>query len=227
MKTNAKNPGNFPSFQPVTRYPSRVTPVVLAAGAGVRMGRQKLLLPFRGKPLLAWTLDLVEGLPVERRLIVLGSHADTILKEIFCLPSPVSVTRHASPVTRHGTPWEVLVNDGWEEGMGSSLRLAAQHVEGGMLVFLGDMPLVPREAALAVLSRAGDRPVAPSYRGRRGFPIYLPPGLRPQLLELRGDIGARDLVKEDCDLIPIDDHGVIFDIDTHHDLSSQVSLGDR
>ena len=83
MKTNAKNPGNLPSFQPVTRYPSRVTPVVLAAGAGVRMGTQKLLLPFRGKPLLAWTLDLVEGLPVERRLIVLGSHADTILKEIF------------------------------------------------------------------------------------------------------------------------------------------------
>ena len=214
-------------ISPVTDHGSRLTAVVLAAGAGVRMGRQKLLLPFRGKPLLAWTLDLVEGLPAERRLIILGSHADTILKEIFWLPSPVSVTHHASPVTRHGTPWEVLVNEGWEEGMGSSLRLAAQHVEGGMLVFLGDMPLVPREAALAVLSRAGDRPVAPSYRGRRGFPIYLPPGLRPQLLELRGDIGARDLLKEDCDLIPIDDHGVILDIDTHHDLSSQVSLGDR
>jgi len=191
------------------------------------MGRQKLLLPFRGKPLLAWTLDLVEGLPVERRLIVLGSHADTILKEIFCLPSPGSVTHHASPFARHGVIWEVLLNAGWEEGMGSSLRLAAQHVEGGTLVFLGDMPLVPREAALAVLSRAGDRPVAPSYRGRRGFPIYFPPGLWPQLLKLRGDIGARDLVKKDCDLIPIDDHGVILDIDTHHDLSSQVSLGDR
>ena len=101
--------------------------------------------------------------------------------------------------------------------MGSSLRLAAEHVEGGMLVFLGDMPLVPREAALAVLSRAGERPVAPSFEGRRGFPVYLPAGLRPRLLELKGDIGARDLLREGCDLIPMEVPGVVWDIDTESD----------
>ncbi len=187
------------------------------------MGRPKLLLRFRGKPILAWTLDLVEKIPVERRLLVLGARAPEILRTFFDHPSSVThysslITHHSSPVTRHGTLWEVLINPRWEEGMGSSLRLAAEHVEGGMLVFLGDMPLVPREAALAVLSRAGERPVAPSFGGRRGFPVYLPAGLRPRLLELKGDIGARDLLREGCELVPIDDPGVMQDIDTPRDL---------
>ncbi len=226
---------------PITDHPSPITAVVLAAGAGRRMGTQKLLLPFRGKPLLVWTLDLVGSLPVGRRLIVLGAHADTILKELFCLPSSPPSTRHAScvtshgssrhasPVTRHGIPWEVLINPDWEEGMGSSLKLAARHVDGGMLVFLGDMPLVPREAALAVLSRAEGRPVAPSFKGRRGFPVYLPAGLRPRLLELEGDVGARHLLREGCDLVPVDDPGVVWDIDTEEDhlglMSSRGSHG--
>lgn len=86
-----------------------------------------------------------------------------------------------------------------------------------MLVFLGDMPWVSEEAARAVLARAGDRPVAPMYGGRRGFPVYLPPSLRPQLRALSGDHGARDLLRE-CDLIPWPDDGVIRDVDRAEDL---------
>lgn len=109
--------------------------------------------------------------------------------------------------------------------MGSSLRLAAAHVDGGMLVFLGDMPLVPREAALEVLSRAGERPVAPAYRGRRGFPVYLPLELRPRLLGLSGDIGARELIAGECELIPVEDEGVVVDVDRAEDLPLAVGKG--
>jgi|Deesub1362B_J571_1020462.scaffolds.fasta_scaffold03330_4 molybdenum cofactor cytidylyltransferase len=195
-----------------------VTAVVLAAGAGKRMGRPKLLLAYRGKPLLSWTLELVERLPLSRRLIVLGAQAPEILEEIFGLRPPALPAHDASRVTRHGFLWDVLINPGWEEGMGSSLRLAAERVEGGMLVFLGDMPEVPRGAALEVLRRAGDQPVAPSFQGRRGFPIYLPRELRPQLLALGGDIGARELVRESCQLIPWPDPGVVLDVDREEDL---------
>ena len=205
------------------RVSSPITAVVLAAGAGRRMGRPKLLLPFKGKPLLAWTLDLVEKLPVERRLLVLGARAPEILHALF--DHPPAVTRYPSRVTRHGTLWEVLINARWEEGMGSSLRLAAEHVEGGMLVFLGDMPQVPREAALAVLSRAGERPVATCFEGRRGFPVYLPAGLRPRLLELKGDVGARDLLREGCELVQVDNPGVVQDVDTPRDLALVENRG--
>ena len=188
------------------------------------MGRPKLLLPYRGSPLLEWTLELVEGLPLERRLLVLGAQAEEILDSLFSLPLDGGglgrgcTTHHPSRVARHGVPWEVLLNEGWEEGMGSSLRLAARHVDEGMLLFLGDMPEVPEEAALTVLKEAGGRPVAPSYRGRRGFPVYLPPSLRPKLLELSGDIGARGLIEDGCELIPCDDPGVVRDVDVEEDL---------
>lgn len=218
-----RSPSIADRTSPVIHRPSRVTAVVLAAGAGRRMGKPKLLLPFRGKPLLAWTLDLVAGLPVEWRLVVLGAQAPEILGALF---DPTSITHHSSlithralSVTRHGTLWEVLINERWPEGMGSSLALAAQHVQGGMLVFLGDMPGVPREAALAVLAHAGDRPVAPGYRGRRGFPVYLPPHLMPRLRALSGDVGARHLIREDCLTLPVPHPGVIEDIDREEDLT--------
>ena len=188
------------------------------------MGAPKLLLPFRGKPLLEWTLELVESLPMGCRLIVLGAHAEEILRGLFRCPSslirdPSLITHHPFRATRHGLLWEVLINDRWEEGMGSSLRLAARHVEGGILVFLGDMPEVPLGAARAVLSLAGDRAVAPSFRGRRGFPVYLPPGLLPRLRGLSGDVGARELIRGNCELIPWPEPGVVLDVDREEDLA--------
>lgn len=116
----------------------------------------------------------------------------------------------------------MIVNEDWKEGMGSSLRRAAEAVDDGMLVFLGDMPWVPEGAARAVLAQPGDRPVAPAWRGRRGFPVYLPSLLRPRLLQLSGDRGARDLLGN-CEVIPWDDPGVVRDVDAIEDLGASAS----
>lgn len=174
------------------------------------MGRPKLLLPLAGRPLLAWVLDLVEGLPLAGRVIVVGAEAQAIRDAFF--------DARGHRANGAGLPWCVIVNDEWQRGLGSSLRRAAEAVAGGMLVFLGDMPWVPEDAARAVLARAGDRPVAPAYHGQRGFPVYLPPSLRPGLLRLARDRGARDLLA-DCELIPSEDPGVVRDVDVLADLT--------
>lgn len=181
-----------------------MTGVVLAAGAGTRMGCPKLLMAVDGRPMVARVLELVERLPLDRRILVLGAHAEEVQLALF--PS--------------GDPgmWQVVPNPDWPEGMASSLRRAAEEVQDGILLFLGDMPWIPESAARAVLARAGDRPVAPSYGGQRGFPVYLPPSLRPALLTLQGDVGARHLLA-DCDLIPWPDDGVIRDADRAEDLA--------
>lgn len=215
-----------------------MTAVVLAAGAGTRMGSPKLLLPLDGKPLLAHVLDLVDRLPVDGRVLVLGAEADAIRTALFSPPSRLgsfapslrwegvggrvgeAPSPRPSPTEGRGgleVRWRVVVNEGWREGMGSSLRRAAEEADDGLLVFLGDMPWVPEGAARAVLARAGDRPVAPAHRGRRGFPVYLPRALRPALLALRGDQGARDLLGN-CELIPWPDDGVVRDVDREEDL---------
>lgn len=199
-----------------------MTGVVLAAGAGRRLGRPKLLLPVGGRPLLAWVVDLVERLPLDERLIVLGGEAMAIREALFparsdLLPPPGEGARAS---------WRVVVNGAWQDGMGSSLRRAAEVVGGGMLVFLGDMPWVPEQAAREVLARAGDRPVAPAYNGQRGFPVYLPPSLRPEILHLSGDRGARDLLTN-CEVIPWDDPGVVRDVDRMEDLPTPSSVGEE
>ncbi|MCS7240175.1 MAG: nucleotidyltransferase family protein [Candidatus Bipolaricaulota bacterium] len=220
-----------------------VAGVVLAAGPGKRMGlpSPKLLLPIRGKPILAWVLDLVERLPLTERIIVVGAYASQIISALFspaalnswnfstppfspqerAIPSCAPCLSPEEKIMFHGEKnWRVLYNPNWPEGMGSSLRRAAEAVTTGMLVFLGDMPFVPESAARAVLGRAGEKPVAPSYQGQRGFPVYLPPSFRAQLLRLRGDKGARDLLKE-CELVPSADPGVIWDVDQPEDLQAE------
>ncbi|MGC9530553.1 MAG: nucleotidyltransferase family protein [Candidatus Bipolaricaulaceae bacterium] len=177
-----------------------MTGVVLAAGGSRRMGQPKLLLNYQGRPLLAWTLGLVERLPLPRRLLVVGAQQQRV----------------RAALSLDG--WELVVNDDWQEGMASSLRAAAEAAGGGLLVFLGDMPCVSEAAARAVLEQAGPHPVAPAFAGRRGFPVYLPPQLRPQLLALRGDVGARGLL-QGCRVLPWPDPGVVWDVDTKEDLA--------
>jgi len=198
-----------------------VVGVVLAAGPGRRMGLStpKLLLPVQGRPMLAGVLDLVESLPLSERVLVVGAYAQEILRALF---SAEFFGDEETVLVRNGKPWRVLYNAGWPEGMGSSLRLAAKAVGGGMLVFLGDMPYVSEAAARAVLAQAGELPVAPSYQGQRGFPVFLPPSLRPKLLGLRGDVGARDFLSE-CVLIPWEEPGVILDLDRPADLEVEPS----
>jgi CTP:molybdopterin cytidylyltransferase MocA len=178
--------------------------------------------------MVAWVVDLVDRLPLDERVIVLGAEADAIREALFPpdrlspgVASPMR-DRPASPTRMGGDegerrPWRIVLNEDWAEGLGSSLRRAAEEVDGGMLVFLGDMPWVPVEGAQAVLAQAGDRPVAPAYRGQRGFPVYLPPQLRPRLHMLDGDSGAREFLAN-CELIPWDDPGVIRDVDVAEDL---------
>jgi len=181
-----------------------MTAVVLAAGRGRRMGGSKMLVLFRGQPLLHWTIQLVHRLPVAERLLVLGSQAERIQEEI-----PVS-------------GWRVVVNDEWQEGMASSLRAAESEASaGGLLVFLGDMPCVPDTVCRQVIARAGDRPVAPSYRGQRGFPVYIPPSVRSRIQDLRGEQGARVLLGQ-CEHVPQQDPGVLWDIDRPEELACET-----
>lgn len=185
--------------------------MVLAAGAGRRMpSSPKLLLPFRGKPILTWVLELVERLPVAERVLILGAYADRIRAALF-------LEGQGRARRRGGQEWQVVLNPGWEEGMGSSLRLAAGIGQGGLLLFLGDMPRVPEEVARAVILRAGEKPLGPSYQGQRGFPLFFPASLRPILQRARGDEGARGMIPS-WELIPVDDPGVIADVDTPADL---------
>jgi molybdenum cofactor cytidylyltransferase len=116
---------------------------------------------------------------------------------------------------------DVLINDSWNEGMGASVRVgvAALRDVDGCVLMTCDMPGVTA-AHLRSLSASGD--VAGSaYAGRRGVPAYFPASSFKNLMELRGDAGAKDLLRSARCMALADGE---LDVDTIEDLERARAL---
>lgn len=109
-------------------------------------------------------------------------------------------------------------------GMGYSLAagvLARPHASG-WLVLPADMPLV-RPATLQAVAQAlyQHAVVYAQYRGRRGHPVGFSAELYSDLVQLKGDEGARRVMaRYPSTGLELDDPGVLQDIDTEADLAS-------
>jgi molybdenum cofactor cytidylyltransferase len=158
-----------------------VVGLVLAAGRSTRMGRPKQLAELDGRPLLEHVLAALESVPLDRVMVALGAHAETILER----------------VDLHGA--EPLVVEGFEAGMGHVLARAAATLgdADAVVVCLGDQPLLgPKVVAELVAAwRAGAGPVVTAaYGGRGGNPKLFDRSVLAELARLGGDTGARDLL---------------------------------
>ncbi|WP_159094273.1 nucleotidyltransferase family protein, partial [Xanthomonas fragariae] len=85
--------------------------LVLAAGAGRRLGRWKQLLMRDGEPLLRRAARIALQTSPRRCVVVLGAKADALTEVLQGLD--VEILRHAD----------------WSAGMGSSLAVLRQHVQ--------------------------------------------------------------------------------------------------
>jgi len=158
--------------------------ILLAAGASSRMGRPKQLLPVEGRPLVRAMAETVFAAPVAPVIVVLGAHAEEILPAL------------------DGLPLRAVVNAGWAEGLGSSLRAGMKELAAvapkvdAVIVVLADQPDVSAAhlaRLIAAHAKTGRSIVASEHHG-----VPMPPALFsarhfPALGALRGDTGARAL----------------------------------
>lgn len=191
----------------------RLDAIVLAAGLGARFGGQKLLAPYRGAPLLAHALRAARQAPVREVVVVTGDDLDA------GPAADLSATDAAAPL-------RLVTADRRREGMSASLRagLAALAADcEGVFVFLGDMPLIPRETPVALAGALGSAlAAAPVFDGQRGHPVLLTAALFDPLMALEGDDGARAVLKSlgaRLAIVEVDDPGVLFDVDRPADLA--------
>jgi CTP:molybdopterin cytidylyltransferase MocA len=174
-----------------------VSGLVLAAGAGRRMGRPKAEL-------------IVDG----ERLI---DRAVRVLRAGGC-DEVVTVVRDGvgSPGAR------VVVNPEPERGMGSSLRLALAAATGRRaVILLVDTPGIGAEAVRAVLGV--DAPVVvATYGGDRGHPVVVDHSWWSEVARLAaGDRGARPFLAAHPELVrEVECPGDPSDLDTTSDLAS-------
>jgi molybdenum cofactor cytidylyltransferase len=179
--------------------------ILLCGGAGRRFGVDKLLAG--GEPIVA------------RAARNLRAGAGSVLAVI-----PLRRPRLRQVLEAEGCA--ILESDRTPEGMGASLAaaIAASATAEGWIVALGDMPLVdPKTIAAVRAALERGAPMAAPYdrSGRRGHPVGFSRALRAELLELGGDVGARDLLARHADVVErivTDDPGILVDIDTKDDL---------
>ncbi len=186
----------------------RLAGLVLAAGGARRFGGGKLAAELDGRPLLDHAVEAMRAVPtIERIVVVLGGGAEELARQA-----------DLSGV-------ETVVCEDWSEGIAASLRagVGALAEADAIVVTLGDQPFVTSQAIASIAVRV-DSPAPAAratYEGRPGHPVLIKRPLYEEVLKLRGDEGARDLlaaagVRElECGhLCPPDD------VDTREDLEA-------
>lgn len=187
--------------------------LIPAAGAARRMrGADKLLQPVAGQPLLAR----------------LAAAASSVCSRVIVTLPPGHRAR-AAAVTGAGV--SCLTVEDAAEGMAASLRAGVAQAgdAAGMMVLPADMPELTaadlaRLAAAFQEGAAGADP-APILRamaadGRPGNPVILPAWLFPDVARLRGDTGARDLLRAHAARVrgvALPDEHALTDLDTPED----------
>mgnify|MGYP001158659388 FL=1 len=176
--------------------------VILAAGSGSRWEGpdHKLVHPFRGKPLISWSLEAPLEADFDEFIVITGSANLTSL-------IPEKYTE--------------IHNPDWESGQASSLKSAVNYAESmnheSLVIGLGDTPFVNSESWNQVLQQSG-KLVCASYEGKRRPPFKIHKDFW-QELPTTGDQGARNVLNSTTlPVVEVSCGGWPDDIDTVEDL---------
>lgn len=195
---------------PGRETPASITALVLAAGRSKRMGRNKLLLPLEGRPMIQHTLDALQGCRLAGITLVSGHQSLRLRDQLQNHPLYNQL--------------QIVNNPDYGSGLASSLRQGLKQLpagHGGLLLLLGDMPMLSPALVQKLLARFhelnGEKIIIPCYRGQRGHPRVWPAPLVPMMSLAQGDRGADFLIRQNpawIEELELDDPAVIRDFDT-------------
>jgi CTP:molybdopterin cytidylyltransferase MocA len=155
-------------------HTDKIFAILMASGFSRRFGREnKLLFPFRGRPMARHTLDLVCEM--------------NCFSGVFFVAADDRVAALAE-----GLPAAVIRNAAPERGQRESIRLGVEAaardfpLDAGYYIFFPcDQPLLDRATVRLVLDARGPgRIVEPRFRGRPGNPCLFSAAFRDELLSL-------------------------------------------
>lgn len=184
-----------------------VAAVVLAAGASSRLGQPKQLVTLAGRPALAHTLDALRSSAVGRIVLVLGHAADAITAAI----DTTGVT--------------IVRNEQYADGQSTSVQAGVRALDddvGAALMVVGDQPMLAPGVVNAIVrayEETGGPFIVPVYEGEWGNPVLVARATWPLLDSLKGDTGARPILRKHMDMVlevPVEG-SLPDDIDTPED----------
>jgi molybdenum cofactor cytidylyltransferase len=142
-------------------------------------------LPLAGEPLLRHTVRRALSSSLDDLFVVLDHRGQEVAAALGELPVHVIV----NPFADRGQSTSVVA------GL-AALEDASPHI-GAAIILLGDQPSVEPAVIDALIDawRETSSPiVAPRYRDGFGNPVLFERGVFPELMNLKGDVGARSVV---------------------------------
>jgi molybdenum cofactor cytidylyltransferase len=189
--------------------------IILAAGSSERMGKPKLLLPYQGRSLIVHSVSVANEIKVCTPIVVTGSYDELIRKELKTCKV------------------EVVFNPDWKTGMASSIKtglyLARQDSDlESVLITVADQPFVSAKLYSALIKQkleSQNQIIACRYEdGTVGVPVLFSRSKFSELLNLKGEEGARILIRNYHNLVDtVDFPSGGIDIDTIEDFNKLAS----
>lgn len=189
--------------------------IVLAAGGSRRLGRPKQLLLRDGETLVHRTARLALDTAPDRLLVVCGGYVEEVGAAVQDLPI------------------ELLINTHWQDGLGSSLRVAASALArhpGPTLILSCDQPALDASHLHRLLDLAQDTPSgcgATVHGERIGIPVVVSAPVLRTAYSLRGDHGLGEVLNA----FPREGLATMVapelqdDLDTEDDVAAAVTKG--
>jgi molybdenum cofactor cytidylyltransferase len=196
-----------------------VSAILLGAGESKRMGRNKLLLPWRGKTLLEHCVDTLLRSKIKEVIVVLSDKSkemrSPLEKSSFFMRKKLKVT----------------MNPQYRRGMSTSIKKGIQGVDprsDGILIALGDQPFLKTRTVNALIrafNQGRGEIIVPSFKKRKGHPVIFHRRFEKELLRLREDVGGKSILQKyskNVKAVPVKSEGVIKDIDTRKDYDGEL-----
>jgi molybdenum cofactor cytidylyltransferase len=192
-----------------------VSAILLAAGESKRMGKPKLLLPIGNGTVLGKTADALLSSQADEVIVVLGANAQEMKKAIA------------------GKPVKIVFNPDYRQGMSTSLIAGLKQVSARakrIMVALSDQPLIEKRIYNRLIEESfnsGKGITAPTYQAKRGNPIIFAISYKEELLQLKGDVGGREILRrhpDDILEVAVDSESVIININTMDEYYAHLKL---
>lgn len=183
--------------------------IILAAGKSTRLGYPKQIAIFKGKTLLQLAIDAANGCKADKRVLVLGANRDEIKK------------------TFSGASIPNIPNPNFEKGISSSIKIGLEYMlrfdkPDQVIIMLCDQPFVDAKLLNKLIASQEKEErgiVACAYSKTIGVPILFGKAYFKELMELKGDEGAKKIaLAHEDDLVSVSFPKGKVDIDTEEDL---------
>ena len=188
-----------------------IAAILLAAGQSKRMiDENKLSKKFQNTPLINHSIKNILSSHIDELIIVVGYQKEIIENLI-----------------EKNNKIKIIFNKNFKTGMASSIKvglsLLSKKTEA-FFICLGDMPMINKKIYNQLISYKNKKDIiVPTYNGIQGNPVLFPKFMKPSIMSISGDVGAKKILEQNKEKIlkvKIDDINITRGFNTKNDFNS-------